>query len=168
MELKNGGLYETKHGARFRVHLEDGLFVCSSFGGHWSKDGRASCKVWVNGDYRKPHLVTEIDECRWIPASRERWVVTPNHLRCSDGKHHQILVDLEYAKQIGQEGHDKAMLKRVAASVPVTPKTPEFGDVRVLDHFGYHVGFSWRIVREFEMTYLEVRTTSDNTLKIRL
>ena len=169
MQLQDGKLYETKHGKRFRVTFDPGFFVCSSFGGFWYSNGEAAGKVMIDGKYRKPHLVREVDECRWVPASLEQWASTPNHLRCSDGRHHQILVDREKARAIGQEGHNKAIRARVAAAAPVTPaKSGESGEIRVLDHFGYHVGFSWRIIREFEMTYLEVKTTSDNTLKIRL
>lgn len=135
MELKNGGLYETKHGARFRVSTEVGLFVCSSFGGHWSKDGRASGKMWVNGDYRRPHLVREVDECRWVPASHKKWASTPNHLRCADGRHHQVLVDREMARAIGRDGHEKAMLKRVAASYSVpTAAAPERIKTAIIKH----------------------------------
>lgn len=166
MELKNGKLYETQYNVRFRVTLDGGIFVCSSFGGHWSKDGRARGKVWMNGEYRRPHLVREIDECRWISASYEQWAATPNHLRCSDGKHHQILVDLERAKRIGQEGHEKAMLKRVAAAVPEVAVPAKSGEVRFTDDSGYTSGFDWKFIDEGG--FLEITTTLGDVLKVRV
>ena len=168
MQLQDGKLYETKHGKRFRVSEKGGVFECRSFSGRWDGSGQAYGQMWINDKYRKPHLIREVDECRWVPASYEDWASTPNHLRCSDGKHHQILVDREKARAIGQKGHNKAIRARVAAAAAAPAKSCESGETRVLDHFSYPVGFSWRIIREFERTYLEVKTTSDNTLKIRL
>ncbi len=126
MQLQDGGLYETKHGKRFRVTLDAGFFVCRSFGGFWYQDGEAAGKVTIDGKYRRPQLVREIDECRWIPASREKWACHPigQRLRDCHYKHHQILVSREEARAIGKEGHEKAMLKTVAvATTPASIKT---------------------------------------------
>lgn len=164
MQLQDGKLYETKHGKRFRVTFDAGFFTCSSFGGFWYADGEAAGKVTIDGKYRRPHLVREIDECRWVPASREKWASTPNHLRCSDGKHHQVLVDLDYARAIGQEGHNKAILARAAAAVPVTPV--KSGEVRFTDGWGYTSGFDWKFIEEGG--FLEITTTLGDVLKVRV
>ena len=170
--LKDGKLYETKHGARFRVtKTGHGIFECRSYGGHWDEEGRAHGKVWINSDYRKPHLVKEIDECRWIPARRERWASTPNHLRCSYGKHHQVLVDLEYAKQIGQEGHRKGVEKRIAAAAPAVAMPAvavpaKSGEVRFQDSWGYTCGFNWKFIDVGN--FLEITTTLGDVIKVHI
>ncbi len=163
MQLQDGKLYETKQGKRFRVTLDAGFFVCSSFGGFWYRDGVAAGKVTINGKERRPHLVREIDECRWIPASRETWLEHPVEHRSVKGKHHQIRVSREEARAIGKEGHEKAILARIAAPAIVPAKS---GEVRFQDVWGYTSGFDWKFIDEGG--FLEITTTLGDVLKVRL
>ncbi len=165
MQLQDGGLYETKQGKRFRVTLDAGFFVCRSFGGFWYADGEAAGKVTIDGRYRRPHLVREVLEQRWIPVSREKWACHPIDLRLRDCryKHHQILVSREEARAIGKEGHEKAILVRVAAPAVVPAKS---GEVRFQDVWGYTSGFDWKFIDEGG--FLEITTTLGDVLKVRI
>lgn len=164
MQLQDGGLYETKHGKRFRVTVDAGFFTCSSFNGFWYSDGEAAGKVTIAGKYRRPHLVREVDECRWIPASRETWLDYHVEHRSIKGKHRQIRVSREEACAIGKEGHEKAMLKTVAAPEVVTPA--KSGEVRFQDGWGYTSGFNWKFIDEGG--FLEITTTLGDVLKVRV
>ena len=118
MELENGKLYETKHGRRFRV-FDDGFgwFECKgSFNGFWYADGQSIGKVMIDGKLCKPHLVREVIEQRWVPASREEWACRPVDQRIRDGKHHQILVSLDEAKERARLG-----LSLIHISEPTRP-----------------------------------------------
>ncbi len=165
MQLQDGKLYETKHGKRFRVTLDAGFFVCRSFGGFWYRDGVAAGKVTINGKERRPHLVREVDESRWIPASREKWACHPIDLRLRDchHKHHQILVSREEARAIGKEGHEKAMPKTVATPAVAPVKS---GEVRFQDVWGFNSGFKWKFIDEYN--FIEITTTKGDVLKVRI
>jgi hypothetical protein len=160
MQLQDGKLYETKQGKRFRVTLDAGFFVCSSFGGFWYRDGVAAGKVTINGKERRPHLVREVLEQRWIPASREEWGSYPIEQRIRDGKHHQILVSLDEAKERARLGNEKAILARAAASV-------RSGEVQVKDSWGFNVGFTWAISND-KPAVLDIETTSGVKISLPL
>jgi len=167
MELQDGKLYETKHGKRFRVTSEDGAFVCRSFGGFWFANGEAKGKALIDGKYRRPHLVREVDESRWIPANQETWLKHSREKSSVWGKHMQIRVNREEAKEIGKAGHEKAMLKRVAA-VAVVPAvvSAKSGEVRFQNARGYAGGFTWKFIDEDD--FLEITTTLGDVLKVRV
>ena len=160
MQLQDGKLYETKHGKRFRVTTFDArFFVCSSFGGFWYTDGEAAGKVTIDGKYRRPHLVREVDESRRVSVGYKEWRNQPIEHRCVKGKHLQIRVSRDEARAIGQEGHEKA---RVAA--PITPA--KSGEVRFQDSWGYTSGFDWKFIDEDG--FLEITTTLGDVLKVRV
>ena len=157
MQLQDGKLYETKHGKRYRVSMDgDGMFACRSFGGRWDIHGVAYSRVWMNHRYKKPHLIREVDESRWIPLSKGVKSTIAN-ARCMQDKHLQIRVSREEAKAIGQEGHNKAIL----ASVTAPTKS---GEVRFVDDFGYSCGFTWKYVDEG--SFLEITTSQGDILKV--
>lgn len=159
MQLQDGKLYETKHGKRFRVTLDAGFFVCRSFRGFWYQDGVAAGKVTINGKYRRPHLVREVLEQRRVSVNYKQWLDHPIEQRSVKGKHHQIRVSREEARAIGKEGHEKAMLKTVAAPA-------KSGEVRFQDAWGYTNGFDWKFIDEGG--FLEITTTLGDVLKVRV
>ena len=169
MQLRDGGLYETKHGKRFRVTETGGVFKCRSFGdgGFWDADGSAIGKVWMDGKLRKPHLIREIDESRWVPASREKWVSTPGDRRLTDGRHHQVLVSREEAKRIAQEGRDKAAQPSVDSFAAKIPEKGE-GNISLKDKWNFSVGFTWAISNDGKHSVLDIETTSGGKATFRL
>lgn len=179
MQLRDGGLYETKHGKRFRVTETGGVFECRSFSGRWDGSGQAYGQMWINDKYRKPHLIREVDESRWVPASREKWASTAPALRFTDGhKHHQVLVSRAEAKRIAQEGRDNAVLNSVmaaamAAQPPVdsfATKIPEKGEgnISLKDKWNFSVGFTWAISNDGKHSVLDIETTSGGKATFRL
>lgn len=173
MQLKDGGLYETKHGKRFRVTDNgDYTFSCRSFGGYWYADGRSVGKVWIDGKERKPNLIREIDESRWVPISA-----------CDDAgmgparylafKHRQKLVSRVEAKAIGEAGRikglnksDTAVLDRVGAAVKL-PQTDK-GKIELKDRWNFDMGFTWVISNDGNHSVLDIETTSGVKATFRL
>lgn len=169
MQLKDGGLYETKHGKRFRVtQRADGTFTCRSFGGCWSADGRASGRMWINDDYRKPHLVVEVDEYRWVPASEgeSAGMFLPHSFRSYDG-HRQKRVTRAVAQKIGEEGHARHQTRK-ALQTPQQPNPTKGARVQCLDPAGYLVWFTWAISTSGNRSVLDIETTSGAKLSIPL
>jgi hypothetical protein len=68
INLKDGRLYETADGRRFRVKQKDKMFYCeTSFNGYWRADGLAFVS------HKRLHqpednLIREVEEMRWVPV----------------------------------------------------------------------------------------------------
>ena len=107
MELKDGGLYQTKQGKRYRVFFRNGIFVCPSFGGYWFSNGTAMGKVRMDGKCKKPHLISEVDESRYVSVSLAECNQLPNSVLdaeyATDGRHWFKRVSLDEAKAMHQQ-----------------------------------------------------------------
>lgn len=155
MQLKDGGLYETKRGQRFRIWREsNGTFHCRSFGGYWTADGRAVGRSWYADGYRKPHLVVEAREERWVPLSHGE-LAQGHAFRTVDG-HRQKLVTREQAQKIGAEGH----ARHAAKQVPISRTTEKSGRVEGFDPFGFAIWFDWKLGRRDGRASFDIETSS--------
>lgn len=167
MQLKDGGLYETKHGKRFRVtQRADGAFTCRSFGGCWSADGRATGRMWINDDYRKPHLVVEVDETRWVPLSHDESsrALGDGLVRYVSG-HRQKRITRSEAQHLGALGHARHQARQAPLQ---RPSSLQSAQVRALDPAGYMVGFTWTISKSGNQSVLDIETLSGVKLSIPL
>lgn len=162
MRLQDGKLYETKQGKRYRVTEEaDGQFTCKSFGGYWSSLGEAYGRVAMGGKYRTPHLVREINESRLVSAKFEAYGQFELF-----GRQYFKRVSLDEAREIGRQGHEKGLLKRVAFAAPV--KQPTAGKVTGRDSGGFEISFRWEFLHEGDYTFLQIKTSGDAVIKLPL
>lgn len=127
IQLVDGGLYETKHGFRYRVKKSElGFFHCRSYGGSWDVHGRAYGKVLMNGKSRKPHLVRKIAETRLVPLSAEAVMRNPAQ-SVQVGKQFFRSVTKEAAQTLGRIGEEKGLARKQPIGVP--PKKQIHGQI---------------------------------------
>lgn len=160
MQLESGKLYETKQGKRYRVTGIDTYgnptYTCDSFGGFWYADGFAKGKVGMDGKRKRPHLIKEVDESRWVPIPRDYYISESTKIR-TNGRHVQMQVSRETAKQIVAKP-SYAISKK---EEPDFLNLPDCGIVERSYRQRANVWFNWTFVREDNIiTYLDIETSS--------